>query len=198
MNDPSLESYCDIIYDFFCFSKESCNFFADASNFSVISGNFALCRHSTSFDAIPQDVKIKSGIVPHMLVHVLTKFRSNWAIFYQCMTSIVHPFFTIFFVDQLCASSYLVVSGPKSSNNYFFWITHPFHINDPSLESYDVAVYGFLYFRCLYQAMHVSIRQTFMYTWSAYLLTNLWHCCSFISSILFLQTTSTCCKEIAY
>ena len=32
-----------------------------------------------------------------------------------------------------------------------------FHINDPSLESYDVAVYGFLLFRCLYQEVHVSV-----------------------------------------
>ena len=57
MNDPSLESYCNVLYERFCFSKESRVFFANISNFSVISGNFALWRHSASFDAIPQDVQ---------------------------------------------------------------------------------------------------------------------------------------------
>ena len=35
-----------------------------------------------------------------MLVCVLMKFGSGWAIFYLFMTSNVHPFFTTFFADQ--------------------------------------------------------------------------------------------------
>ena len=136
MNDPSLESYCNVLYEF------------AISSFAVISGNFALSRHLTAFLKIP---RIKSGIVPHMLVYVLMKFGSDWAIFYLFMTSNVHPFFTTFFADQPWASSSLVVSDHWSSNCYYFSTTHPFHINDPSLESYDVAFYGFLCFRCLYQ-----------------------------------------------
>ena len=55
MNDLSLENYCNLLFKFLCFSKESRDFFADVSSFSVISDNFDLRRHSMSFNAIPQD-----------------------------------------------------------------------------------------------------------------------------------------------
>ena len=46
-----------------------------------------------------------------MLVHVLTKFRSNWAIFYLFMTFNIHPFFTKFFVDHsLLYPLYLIIN----------------------------------------------------------------------------------------
>ena len=53
MNDPSLESYYNALYEFLRFSKESRDFFADVNSFSVISCNFVLWRHLMSFDAIP-------------------------------------------------------------------------------------------------------------------------------------------------
>ena len=53
MNGPWLESYCNVLYEFFC----SHVFFAGVSSFSVISRNIALWRHSMSFDPIPQDAQ---------------------------------------------------------------------------------------------------------------------------------------------
>ena len=57
MNDHSLKSYCNVLYEFLCFSKELRNIFADVSSFLVISGHFALWRHSTSFEVIRQDAQ---------------------------------------------------------------------------------------------------------------------------------------------
>ena len=57
MNDLSLENYCNLLFKFLCFSKESRDFFAGVSSFSVISGNFDVRRHSMSFNAIPQDAQ---------------------------------------------------------------------------------------------------------------------------------------------
>ena len=56
MNDPSMESYCSFLYDFFYFSKESRDFF-DVSSLSVTLINFALWCYSTPFDAIPRDAE---------------------------------------------------------------------------------------------------------------------------------------------
>ena len=42
INDPSLESYSNVLYEFLCFSKESRDFISDVSSFSVILRNFAL------------------------------------------------------------------------------------------------------------------------------------------------------------
>ena len=118
---------------------------ADVTSFSVISRNFAL-------DVIPQDAQYQIKYVLHMLVHLLTKFDSDLAIFYLSMTSNIQHFFTTFFSDHLPVSSSLFVSDHKSSNCYYFWTTHPFHKNDLSLESFDVAVFGFVCFRCLHHA----------------------------------------------
>ena len=56
-------------------------------------------RYLTAFHKM---FKIKSGIVPHMLVHLQAKFGSVWATFYLFMTSNVHPFFTTIFFIPCC------------------------------------------------------------------------------------------------
>ena len=113
--------------------------------------SYVIRRHLTPFHKNPQ---IKLGLAPRMLVHVLTKFGSDWAIFYLFMTSNVHFCFTTFFADQSWASSSFVASDNQSSKCYYFWTTHSFHINDLSLERYDVAVCSLTgFFRCLYQTI---------------------------------------------
>ena len=71
MNNPSLESYFNVLYEFLRFTKESRDIFAGNSSFSVILGNFAQWHHSTPFDTIPQDVQNQIRKFPHMLVLVL-------------------------------------------------------------------------------------------------------------------------------
>ena len=98
MNNPSLESYCNLLYEFLCFSKESRKYFADVSSFSVISGNFDLWSirgHLTPFHNM---LKNKSRIAPHMLVHVLTKFASDWAIFCLFMIYNIHSFIPLLYL----------------------------------------------------------------------------------------------------
>ena len=69
---------------------------------------------------------------------------------------------TTFFADQPWASSSVVVSDHQSSNCYYFWTTHPSHINDPLLKSY-VAVCSLTFF-----SIDDSIRQC-MYLWPKHL-----------------------------
>ena len=148
MNDTSLERYCNVLYEFFCYRVTW--FFCWRQQFFSNFRYFAcgmIRRHLMPFHKMS---KFKSGIAPHVMVHILTKFGSDWAIFYLFISSNVHSFF----------SSSLVVSDHQSLNCYNFWTTYSFYINDPSLESYDVAAYGFL---CLYQAMHVFVSRTFIY-----------------------------------
>ena len=131
-----------------------------------------------------------------------------WCMFLQGLV-VIESFFTYLWLPTYIPSlpRFLLTSrGPAHPLLYLIanlqiaiTFEHPLHINDPSLENYEVAVYGFLFlcFRCLYQTIHESVSQTFMYTQSAYLSVSLCHCCLFISLILFLLVTSTCYKEIA-
>ena len=95
-------------------------------------------------------------------------FGTDWAIFYLFMTSNVHTFFA----DQPFASSSLVVSDHQSWNCYYFWTTHPFHINDPSLESYVVAVCSFMVFWQMFVSGNACICEPNIYVYIIYLLIN--------------------------
>ena len=82
--------------NFFVLAKSHVICFADVSSFSVILGNFSLWHHwryLTPFHNMP---KFKPGIIPHVLMHVLTKLGRDWAMFFLFMTSNVNPFFHIF------------------------------------------------------------------------------------------------------
>ena len=50
MNYPSLECYCNALYEFLCFSKESHDLFAEVISFSVISGSYKIGGISCSDD----------------------------------------------------------------------------------------------------------------------------------------------------
>ena len=152
--------------------------------FKVILPCDAIWLQLTPFHKIP---KIKSGIVPHMLVDVLTKFGSDWDIFYLFMTSFIYSLFTTFFADQLWASSSLVVADHQSSNYYYFWITNSFHTNGPSLESYDVAVYGFL---CSRDFTYTNFADISIFYINFRILRGIWHVWSARMVIIYIKSNN--------
>ena len=92
MNDTSLESYCNVLYEFFCYRVTW--FFCWRQQFFSNFRYFAcgmIQRHLMPFHKMS---KFKSGMVPHVMVHILTKFGSDWAIFYLFISSNVHSFFS--------------------------------------------------------------------------------------------------------
>ena len=159
--------------NFFVLAK-SCGFFADTRSFSVISGDFALWRHSSSFDAILQDAQNQTR---NCSAHVgawsapacATKFGSDRAIFYVFMTSKVHFFFTTFFSTSHGSAHPLLylITNLQIAINCCIIAARP--LTEGMMNVYTLCFLFCVFFnRYLSQAMHVSVSQTFIHNLLTY------------------------------
>ena len=189
MNNPSLESYYNAIYEFLCFSKESRVFFADVSSLSIISGNFSFWRHSTWRSKLNQEFLLTWWRMFWQSLAVMSHFLLIYDFQHKSFSNHIscwpaggpaHPLLYLITNLQIAINCCIIAVGALRER-----ILNVYTVLSILFFSIDVCIRQCKYLRAKHLCIHNLLT----------LAISLCHCCSFINLILFLLTTSTCYKE---